>query len=302
MFVLFKWLLWLCMPFTLVLLGLAAVGVWLLWRRQVRPALCVFLLGAALAVMSLPVVATTLGASLEGKFPPVALKDIPKADAIVVLGGGVGAVREGMPYPECYPAADRVVMAARLYHAGKAPLVVPTGGGAPLAEKPLLETMRVPASAILCEDAARDTAENATKTFALLRARGCKKALVVTSAWHLPRAMMLFQASDLTFVPVGCDYEATLAALEAPHCPLWMKLPSPQAMAQTGVYLKEWLGILFYSFRKPAGGARLEAQKGRAAKGQAPEAPKPRKEGATKVHAAPPSFYLSLPPPLHSSK
>lgn len=251
MFALFKWLLWLCMPFTLVSLGLAAVGLWLLWRRQARPALCVLLLDAVLVAMSLPAVPTALGSALERKFPPVALANLPKADAIVVLGGGVGATREGMPYPECYSAADRAVMAARLYHAGKAPLIIPTGGGAPMAEKPLLEAMGVPARAILCEKAARDTAENASKTFALLRARGCKKALVVTSAWHLPRAMMLFKAPDLTFIPVGCDYEATLAALEAPTAPMWQKLPSAQAAAQTGVYLKEGLGILFYSFRKP---------------------------------------------------
>ncbi len=255
MFVLFKWLLWLCMPFTLALLGLAAVGLWLLWRRQARPALCVLLLDALLVAMSLPAVPTALGSMLERKFPSVALKDIPKADAIVVLGGGVGAAREGLPYPECYPASDRAVMAARLFHAGKAPLIIPTGEGAPEAEKPLLEAMRVPAAAILCEDAARDTAENASKTFALLRARGCKKVLVVTSAWHLPRTMMLFKASGMEFVPVGCDYEATLAALEAPRSPLWQKLPS-QAAAQTGVYLKEWLGILFYSFRKPTEGQK----------------------------------------------
>lgn len=278
MFVLFKWLLWLCMPFTLVLLGLAAVGAWLLWRRQVRPALCVWLLDAALVTMCLPAVSTALGVSLERKYPPVALAEIPKADAIVLLGGGVGASREGLPYPECYPASDRAVMAARLYHAGKAPLIIPTGEGAPLAEKPLLEAMKVPASAILCEDAARDTAENASKTFALLRARGCKKVLVVTSSWHLPRTMMLFKAPGMEFIPVGCDYEATLAALDSDRAPMWQKLPSTQAAAQAGIYVKEWLGILFYSFRKPS----MEAE--------GPKKPSPAKPPRTPArHVSPPS-------------
>ncbi len=252
MFVLFKWLLWLCMPFTLVLLGLAAIGLWLLWRKQVRPALCIFLLDAALVVMSLPWVATELGVTLEKQFPPVALKEIPKADALVVLGGGVGKSSEAFPYPECYPAADRVVMAARLYHAGKAPLIIPTGGGASFAEKPLLETMQVPTAAILCEDAARDTAENASKTIEMLRKRGSKKVLVVTSSWHLPRTMMLFKAPDITFIPVACDWEATLTQRQAAVSPLWQKLPTSAATAQAGVFLKEWLGILFYSFKKPA--------------------------------------------------
>ncbi len=250
MFVLFKWFLWLCMPFTWALLGFVAVAGWLLWRRQLKPALCLLLLSALLTVVCLPTVANRLGGQLEGKFPPVALSSIPKADAIVVLGGGIGACTEAVPYPECYPAADRAVMAARLYHAGKAPLVIPSGGGALKAEKPILEAMGVPSAAILCEREARDTAENATKTIALLRQKGCKRALLVTSSWHLPRAMMLFKASDITFTPVGCDYEALLSCSNERVSPMWQQLPSPEAGGKVAVYIKEWLGILFYSFRK----------------------------------------------------
>lgn len=251
MFVVFKWLLWLCMPYTLVMVALAALGVWLLARRQAKPALCAWLLAAVLFVMGLPAVATGLGHALERKFPPTPLEAIPNADAIVLLGGGVGAVTEGVPYPELYGAADRAIMAVRLFRAGKAPIVIPTGGGAVEAEKPLLETLGVPASSIVCEDEARDTAENASKTLAILRRRGCKRALVVTSAWHLPRAMMLFQSAGIEFVPVGCDYECTMAAEKSARVPLWMKLPNPEAAGKAAYFVKEWLGILFYSFRKP---------------------------------------------------
>ena len=134
------------------------------------------------------------------------------------------------------------------------------------------ETLGVPASSIVCEDEARDTAENASKTFALLRAHNCKKALVVTSAWHLPRAMMLFKAEDIAFVPVGCDYESTLAYLKRDVTPLWQKLPGPEAAGRLGYYVKEWLGILFYSFRKPAPAPAKENAKAAAggkAKGEA---------------------------------
>lgn len=251
MFAIFKWILWCCMPYTLVLLGLAAVTLWLFLRRQVRPAIGLFLSELLLVVISLPVVEMKLGVHLESKYPPAALQTLPSADAIVLLGGGIGATEPDVPYPECYPAADRAVMAARLYHAGKAPLIIPTGEGAPLAEKPLLETMQVPASAILCEEKARDTAENAVRTVDLLKARNAKRILLVTSSWHLPRSMMLFRVPGLTVIPVGCDYEATLTASQWKRMPLWQKLPSAQAATQTAVYLKEWLGILFYSFRKP---------------------------------------------------
>lgn len=251
MFALFKWILWLCMPLTVTLTGMALLACWLLWRRQFRPALCLLALDALLLTVSLPVVSMTLGTRLESKYPPPELRMIPTADAIVVLGGGIGAIEAAVPYPECYFSADRAVMAARLYHAKRAPLIIPTGESARLAEKPLLETMQVPSEAILCEDEARDTAENALRTFAILKARGAKTVLLVTSSWHLPRSMMLFQAPGMKVIPVGCDYEATLSASKWSKFPLWQKLPSSQAAQQTAVYLKEWLGILFYSFRKP---------------------------------------------------
>ncbi len=249
MFTLFKWLLWCCMPYSLVLICLLLAGLIYMLKRRFRFGFSLLLLSAFLSVLSLPAITTMLGYSLEKKCPPTALNDIPKADAIVVLGGGIGSTESGLPYPECYPASDRVVMAARLYHAGKAPLIVPTGSATTTAEMPLLQTMRIPSSVILCEEEARDTAENASKTIELLRKRGCKRVLLVTSAWHMPRATMLFQDKEIEFIPVGCDYEATLARLEAEASPLWMKLPTPSALAQTSVYLKEYLGILFYSFR-----------------------------------------------------
>lgn len=251
MFAFFKWLLWMCMPTTVCHLLLVGVWVWLLRRCHWRASAVMGVALLGLSVMSLPWMANRLGASLEGRYPPKPLSEIPQADAILLLGGGVGGIEEGVPYPECFSAADRVVMAARLYHAGKARLIIPSGGGAELAERPLLETMRVPPSAILCETEARDTAENATKMLAILRARGCRKALVVTSSWHLPRAMMLFQAPDIEFIPVGCDYEATLAEQQASKAPMWQKLPTQESAMRTSLYIKEYLGILFYSFKKP---------------------------------------------------
>ena len=254
MFTLFKYLTWLCMPYSIVIVGLALAAAWLLWRRAFRPALCVLLLDVVLVVSGLPAVSAAAGYALERKFPPTPLEAVPNADAIVVLGGGVSSATEAVPYPELFWSADRAIMAVRLFRAGKAPLVVPTGSGAIRAEKPLLESLGVPSASILCENEAVDTATNATKTFALLKQRGCKKVLVVTSAWHMPRAMMLFKgAPGMEFIPVGCDYEGTLMVTNAKErsLPFWMMLPNPESAGRLAYYAKEWLGILFYSFRNP---------------------------------------------------
>ena len=263
MFALFKWILWLCLPSTVVLLGVAAVAGWLIFRKQVKPAILLLLLDFLLVVTMLPWTASTLGYTLERQYPPQVMSSIPKADAIVLLGGGLGVVRQGFPYTECYAASDRAVMAFRLWKAGKAPVIIPTGESAQDSEKPLLETFGVPASAILCEEKARDTAENADLTMQILAERKCKKVLVVTSSWHLPRTMMLFRSAEIEFIPVSCDTEASLSRALAPITPLWQKLPSFQAGMQTMVYAKEWLGILFYSFRKPKQPATPNESKGK---------------------------------------
>lgn len=249
MFVLFKWLLWLSMPFTWVLIALL-LWVLVMWKKRVwRWAVFATLFATTIIGLSLPVVARTIGRGLEASCPVKTLAEIPQADAIILLGGGIAPMNDVVPYPDCYAAADRVVMAARLYHAGKASLIIPSGEISARAELPLLETMRVPRSRILCDTEARDTAENAQYTVALLRERKAKKVLLVTSAWHMRRALMMYEGCGLEIIPVGCDYESTLVCAEAPQRPLWMELPSAAALNDSCSYIKEYLGILFYSFK-----------------------------------------------------
>ena len=68
-------------------------------------------------------------ASLEQKFLPVPVHKSPQADAIVVLGGSVAIPDSPRLEVELTGTSDRILHAARLYRAGKAPLVVATGGG-----------------------------------------------------------------------------------------------------------------------------------------------------------------------------
>ncbi len=252
MFALFKWMLWFCMPLTWMLIVFLIAPIFLWMKKSYRLAFISLFAFILFSILSSPAFSNFIGYSLEKEFPPQLLSTIPKADAILLLGGGVGMSQEGIPYPECYPAADRVVMAARLYHAGKAPFIIPSGESSRDAEKPLLEVMKVPSSAIICESKARDTAENAKHTLEILKRLGCKKALLVSSSWHLYRARMLYEGTDIEIIPVGCDYEATLARKENNRKPMWMKLPSAAALDASCRYLKEYLGILFYSIRKPS--------------------------------------------------
>ena len=106
-----------------------------------------------------------IGVALEREWTAVKAEDAPKADAIVLLGGGMGSNTNVYPnaemYSEMWSGADRVWHAARLWKAGKAPIVIPTGCGEKESAVPLLRDLGVPDEAILVEDKARNTEENA---------------------------------------------------------------------------------------------------------------------------------------------
>jgi len=72
---------------------------------------------------------SSLRAQVEGAYPPLALAQVPQAQAIVLLGGGMRPAERAGQMPNMRSAADRVWLAARLYKAGKAPQVLVSGGG-----------------------------------------------------------------------------------------------------------------------------------------------------------------------------
>lgn len=132
------------------------------------------LLGTALVwllVWALPGLSQLIGCYLEEAYPPQRAEEMPQADAIVLLGGGMSANLKKSPYPEMHLASDRVWHAARLYKAGKAPIIIPTGSGDRESTEPLLRDFGVPQSAIVGEYAARNTEENAKYVERLLRER-----------------------------------------------------------------------------------------------------------------------------------
>lgn len=228
-------------------LRLAARG-----RRRWGTAAALLALGS-LGIGSLPVVSDALRLSLEGQFPNLPIAALPTADAIVVLGGGITAGPPTGPYPDLGAAADRVWHAARLYHAGKAPRLILSGGrlawqGERLSEadamRRFLTDLGVPAATLLSEDRSRSTRENALYSAELLQVHGFQRVLLVTSALHMPRALATFRAAGVDALPAPTDFEV----LPEPFHPLrW--LPDAQALADSTRALKESLGLWVYRWR-----------------------------------------------------
>lgn len=226
--------------------GLLVAALLYRWRRGFGRSLAVFSL-LWLYAWSTPWAAGQLSLALEWQHPPKPISDLPKADAAVVLGGGIGAsglVETGL-VANLSPSADRVYFAAKLFHAGKVERLLVAGGNPlPLDHRvseaslmhQLLLDLGVPNAAILLEATSENTQQNSENTAAMIAANGWQQVLLVTSARHMDRALGHFKQQSLTLIPAPSDYDA-LMLLAKPCC-----LPNASALAVSSQLFKEVLG------------------------------------------------------------
>jgi uncharacterized SAM-binding protein YcdF (DUF218 family) len=213
---------------------------------------------AALIVLylaSLPFVGTHLFRALESRYPPVALDQVQKADAIVPLGGIFGPP-QGCPgcLPNLGEASERLEAGIALWQQKKADYLVFTGGRIPWANQAEVEgaaskraavARGVPADKILVTSDVGNTADEARVVAAMMRLRGWSRIILVTSAWHMPRAARTFRKAGVGFVPFPVDYQVS------PPSPLTILdfLPHADGLLNTETTLRELYGMLFYWLR-----------------------------------------------------
>jgi len=238
-------------------LAIEATVLALLLRRLGRKRLATVVFGLGFAVLllsSIPVVANALVRGLEGQHAPLPLDATPTADAIVLLGGALAPARPPRLTAELTDGSDRVLHAARLFRAKKAPLVIASGGAGPGGgdESPesrdladLLVEWGVPREAIVQEGASGDTHENAVETRGILDARGLRRILLVTSALHMPRALAVFQGAGIDAIPCPTDFLATEPARRT----ALDYLPDAEALLHSTAATHEWIGRLWYRVR-----------------------------------------------------
>lgn len=239
-------------PLTIVLaLGLAAALC--AWRGRARWAARLAALAfVGLWVASTPVLGAWLVGSLEQRHPAVSVQATPTADAILVLGGALaGAHPPRRPTFILAGAAGRVWHAAALYRAGKAKWVVISGGNQPGQEAQQVEAqamaqmlaqLGVPESAMRLETTSRNTRENAANVRALLDQLRVRRVLLVTSAFHMPRAVKTFATvlpdAGLQVIPISTDVQVT-----EEHVTWQMWLPSLEGLLSVSKAVKEIAGL-----------------------------------------------------------
>ncbi|QZZ21430.1 YdcF family protein [Leptothermofonsia sichuanensis E412] len=243
---------------TCLLLMLALV---LLWRRPRLAAISISLSLILLLAGSNGWVSNWLVGSLE--FQNLPATEVPRAEAIVVLGGATKPQSPPRPWVEVNEAGDRVLYGAKLYRDNQAPLMILSGGridwrgggppeSADMAE--LVRSMGVPESAILQEPNSRNTRENAVNVQQLMEARGIRRILLVTSAMHMPRSLMIFKKLGIDAIAAPTDFLTAQQDLQEPGSSLEAVilnvLPDADRLHRTTLALKEYLGIGIYWLRR----------------------------------------------------
>lgn len=235
-----KFATWLVMPLTLTL----AVMAGLAWRlRRTRAGVVLMLLGwLPLCAMSLPITAAALQRGLEQRMgePPAAAA---RADLGVVLGGMLTPPRVPGGRPDLSASIDRAFIAADLVRAGRLRHLLVLGGNQPGdgARQPESEAVRdlmirwgVPATRITAETGSASTRENARNARAHDIPAG---AWLITSGWHMPRALAEFACAGLVLRPYPVELAGALPS------GLFAWLPSADALSHASRMLKEWLGL-----------------------------------------------------------
>lgn len=222
-------------PIVLVMLGLLAL------RKHPRMGRGLAFGGALLLwLLSMPVVAGVL-VMLIGGARPLDMAEAPKADAIVILGGGVrpNALEYGGDTLGRL-TLERVRYGAWL--ARQTGLPVLATGGAPkegvraeadLMREALEREYGVPVR--WTDDGSRNTRENAANSAKLLKTEGRGRVLLVMHAFDVRRAAALFEAMGLTVVaaptmvpgredPELADFLPSAAALSTSHFAIYEAL------------------------------------------------------------------------------
>ncbi|HEY9875552.1 MAG TPA: YdcF family protein [Candidatus Obscuribacterales bacterium] len=252
------------LPLFIYPLGLACllmiVTLVLMWKRSRWAPIPVFLALIVLLLASNGWVANSLVQSLEWQNIPQ--KQLPVSDAIVVLGGGTKPAIAPRPGVDLGEEGDRVLYGAQLYREGKAPVVIVSGGriewrggGPPESQDmaAILQIMGVPKSAILEDPDSLNTYENAVNVRQILDTQNIRRVLLVTSAMHMPRSLLIFRRQGIEVLPAPTDFLVTQQDIIEPNSTsqafLLNLLPDSDRLHKTTKVLKEYIGTLIYRLR-----------------------------------------------------
>ena len=205
-----------------------------------------------LYVSSMPFVGNRMMHRLEAHGQAIPIDEVAKVDAIVPLGGFLGPPVAEEFLPNLSEASERLEAGIELWQKKKAAWLVFTGGRIPwsnqrevegAAAKRIAIARGIPEDRIIVTREVGNTADEARAIADLIRERGWSKILLVTSAYHMPRAVRIFSHAGVKVLPFPVDFQ--IDAKE--KFTLLDFLPREEGLHYTELALREWYGIAFYA-------------------------------------------------------
>ena len=205
--------------------------------------------GVGLALGGLSPLSEAVLLPLEQRFPAYP-PDGPAPAGIIVLGGGIeSGLSEARDQIVVNDAGERPVYFADLARRFPQARLVFSGGsgfiGGGVSEADIVsrhaDTIGVPRSRMILENRSRNTRENAAFTANLVHPKPGERWLIITSAWHMPRAIGCFRQAGFTVEAFPVDYRTKG----------WRDLLHFHGFASDGLLqfdlaVKEWIGLVAY--------------------------------------------------------
>lgn len=171
-------------------------------------------------------------------------------DGIVVLGGSISPeVSAARGQISMGASAERLTIIPELARRYPKARIVFSGGSANLfgGEREadyvsaLMETFGLPRGRVEIEREARNTQENATRVKAMVDPKPGQRWLLVTSSWHMPRAVGAFRKAGFEIEPYPVDWVTTGETM-------WPGFPNSfvNGLGAIDEAAHEWIGMLAY--------------------------------------------------------
>jgi len=234
-----------------LLIILFAGGAVMAWAGRTRAAMRLFASGAALYVIfGFSPLANWVMAPLEVRAKAGAAQSLDGAAGIIVLGGAVeSAALLGGDAPHLNESGDRMVEALRLAASYPSLPVFFSGGKADLFPREDRDTeaalalrffapFKLTPPRLRFEDRSRNTFENAVEAAKELRPKPGQKWILVTSAFHMPRAKALFEARGFDILARPVDFRTN--GFDG----WWRPFPrASEGLRRLDLVVKEWVGL-----------------------------------------------------------
>jgi len=204
-----------------------------------------------LILSSLPIISNNFIAYLEKDYQPIEISEIENVDAIVVLSGMIRVIgdEENLKY-EFTDSVDRFFAGLDLFNNNKSPILILTRGKMPwsvgIAEGEYLKELAIKYGVseenIILTDEVQNTDQEVKAIKKILTED--TKIILVTSAFHMPRAEKVFKAANINLIPYPVDFQNSKSKTT-----MMDFIPSAGSLSQTSHFVREMIGRLYYNLK-----------------------------------------------------